>query len=741
MTRPRSTMIALFVVVLVLVVATAAQDLGVRISNGTKALTLDHVLRGGFRLMPRGLAGLQWHPDGERFTWVKRVKGKPALVAASVNRETSDVVLDAAAVQAAWKKAGYEGRALRISPGLRWNDGGKSLRLFQGGALYRIDLKPVKITRLHKLPGGANPVAFSSGDRRVSFVKDFNIHVVKEDGSTVQVTRDGYEDLTHGVSVSRSEFGIHDGMWWDPTGRRLAFYREDLRPIEPYPYADFKKRPARRVHGRYPMAGRKGSIVQVGVYDSRSDDQATVVWLDSDPRADDYLTNVTWGPEGKRLYVAHVNRGQDTMTLVEYAAATGKRLRVLFSETDKEWIEPEHGPVFLPDGSRRFLWFSPRDGFRHLYLYTREGKLVRKVVEGDFDVAKFTGWEPGGKGFYFETTGPNPLEWHLYHASLSGGERAVTHGRGRHKALVSPSGRYVLDSHTHLELPLAVDLLTGLGETVRRIHEVPNPLKAYRMGTHRFFTVKSEDGRDLHGHVIFPPDLDPKKKYPVIQYVYGGPHSQLVQDWWLGGRGRWVLWLHYMAARGYVVLRLDNRGTANRGIEFEQVLHRRLGTCELADQLRGLDHVLGLGFADPDRVGIHGWSYGGFLTLSLMTRAGKRYRAGVAGAPVTDWAYYETGYGERYMDTPEENRKGYRTANPSTHVKGIQGSLLVVHGSSDRTVMWQNTIDFLDRCIRADIEVETMIYPGQKHGFSGKSFSHFLRKLTKFFDRELLDPR
>jgi len=436
-----------------------------------------------------------------------------------------------------------------------------------------------------------------------------------------------------------------------------------------------------------------------------------------------------------------VNRGQDTMALVEYDVATGKRLKVLFTETDKEWIEPEHGPVFLPDRSGRFLWFSPRDGYDHLYLYTRTGKLVRKVVGGKYDVIAFKGWDADGKGFFFETTGPDPLHRHLYHSDLEGVEKAVTQGRGSHRAQVSSDGSHVLDTHSNLELPLVVDLITVNGKQIRRLHEAPNPLKNFRMGTHRFFTVKSRDGFDLHGHVIFPPDLDPAKKYPVIQYVYGGPHSQLVQDRWLAGGGRWMLYLHHMASRGYVVFRLDNRGTTNRGIEFEQVIHRRLGTCEVEDQILALEYVHGLGFTDRGRVGVHGWSYGGFMTLSLMTRAGKKYRAGVAGAPVTDWAYYETGYGERYMDTPEENKKGYHTANPGTHVKNIRGRLLLVHGTSDKTVMWQNTIDFLGRCIQAGVEVETMIYPGNLHGLRGKSFSHFLRKLTKFFDRELNGAR
>jgi dipeptidyl-peptidase-4 len=727
----------LFVVAVVALVAPArlaAQESGVSVGRGDRELTLDLVLTRGASLFPQGLEALAWHPDGARYTWVRRGPDGPALVSAPVADGTETVLLDGEALQRAWGAAGLDGKAPPLSRAYAWNPDGKSLRLFSAGSLYRIALEPPRVKRIHQLPKGATAVAFAPDDARIAFVKDFDVYILEPDGSVTTVTRGGNEDLTHGVSVSREEFGIHDGLWWDPTGRRLAFYQENLQPIQLYPYTDFKPRPAARVHGRYPMAGRRNSVVRVGVCTAGA---GNTVWLDTDRDADEYLTNVTWGPKGERLYVAHVNRGQDQMALVEYDAGTGRRLRTLFAENDDQWIEPEHGPVFVPDDSRRFLWLSPREGFDQFYLIDHEGKVIRKVTTGEHDVLAFKGWDPAGTGFFYESPGEDPRHRHLFHAGLEGGERPVTTGRGQHAAQVSPDGRHVLDAHTDLELPLAVDLITVRGEVVRRVHAAANPLADYRLGTQRFFTIKSSDGHDLYGHLILPPDPDPAKKYPVIHYVYGGPHAQLVQDRWLGGGGRWMLWMHHMAAKGYVVFRLDNRGTPARGIEFEQAIHRRLGTCELEDQMRGLEHVLGLGLADPARVGVHGWSYGGFMTLTLMTRAGKHYRAGIAGAPVTDWAFYETGYGERYMDTPEENPGGYRTASPGRHVKEIRGRLLVVHGSADKTVMWQNTIDFLRRCIDAGVEVETMIYPGEEHGLRGKSAVHFMRKMTAFFDGEL----
>ncbi|MBN2492173.1 MAG: DPP IV N-terminal domain-containing protein [Planctomycetes bacterium] len=737
-TRRHLSLLAAVLALVALVAALPAvaqdEEHGVAVGRGDRELTLDLVLARGPQLYPRAPEGLAWHPDGARITWIRPGPGGPELVAASVSDGVEAVLLDTPALRKAWEAARLEGAAPPLSRAFTWHPDGKSLRLFDGGALYRVTLEPLRVACVHRLPKGAGPIAMSPGDVRIAFVQDHDVHLLEADGTVTTVTRGGHEDLTHGVSVSREEFGIHDGMWWDPTGRRLAFYQENLLPVAPYPYVDFTPRPAVRVHGRYPMAGRKGSVVRVGVFDTRT---GKAVWLDTDPGADEYLTNVTWGPGGERLYVAHVCRGQDQMALAEYDAATGRRLRTLLTENDDQWVEPEHGPVFLPDDSGRFLWLSPREGYDQFYLVNSEGKVARKLTTGEHDVLAFTGWDPEGTGFFYESPGEDPRHKHLFHASLEGGERRITTGRGQHETAVAADGRHVLDVHSSLELPLAVDVLTVRGEAVRRLHAATNPLAPFRLGTHRFFTVKTAEGEELYGHLILPPDPDPTRKHPVLHYVYGGPHVQLVQDRWLGGGGRWMLWLHLMAARGYIVVRLDNRGTLGRGIEFEQAIHRRLGTLETEDQLRALDHVLGLGRADPDRVGVHGWSYGGFMTLALMTRAGARYRAGVAGAPVTDWAYYETGYGERYMDTPEDNPEGYKAACPGERVRDIRGRLLVVHGLADQTVMWQNTVDFVARAIEADVEVETMIYPGQDHGLRGKAQEHCMRKMTAFFDREL----
>ncbi len=712
----------------------AALDLGRAPGGGDEALTLDHVLGRGGSLSPTGLRGLQWHPDGKRVTWVERAKGGSRLVAEPIAGGAREVLLRNKALRDAWKAAELPGRP-SVSGALTWIDA-DTLRCAQGANVYRIHLDPLRIEPvLATGVRGVNPIAFAAGDAFVSYVKDHDVWVAGPDGTPTRVTRGGSDDVTYGVSVSRNEIGIRDGMWWCPNARRLAFYKEDRRQIPRYPYADFRPTPASAVYGRYPMAGGKDSIVYVGVHDTAGGE---TVWLDTDPTVDEYLTNVTWAPDGKTIYVVHVNRDQNVARLIAYDATTGARGDTLLTERDEQWVEPEITPRFLPDGSGRFVWFSRRDGYRQPYICAADGTVGPRLMTGDYDVLSFVEFTEDGKAFDVVTTGPDARQRHLYRIAVDGGETPLTKGRGCHRATVSPDGRHVLDTHTSLELPLAVDVTTIDGTRVRRVHEADNPLAKFRTGTHRFFGIESTDGHALHGHVIFPPDAKPGGNYPVIHYVYGGPHAQLVTDTWLGGRGRWMVWMHYMASRGYVVIRVDNRGTPNRGIEFEQAIHRRLGQCEVDDQVAALEWLHGLGLTDRTRVGVHGWSYGGYMTLMLATKAGKHYKAAVSGAPVTDWKYYEVGYGERYMDTPKSNPEGYKAARPASHLDGLKARLLVVHGTADDVVMLQNTVDFVDRCIEEGVEVETMIYPGQRHGLGGKSFAHFLRKMTRFFDRELL---
>ncbi|MEZ6196833.1 MAG: DPP IV N-terminal domain-containing protein [Planctomycetota bacterium] len=724
----------------------AAQD-----APAPKPITLEIAAKQPFRFTPRGLNGPAWREDGRSFTHLESSPDGTVLVSVDAATGERATLFGVETLKTAMEQAGVKDFPFGRLAAASWKDG--RLELVAEGRRLRIAADGKSVEAESLFPAEAEASAFSPDGAQVAWVADHDISARKRDGTVTRVTRGGFAELTHGVAVSRVEFGIHDGMWWDPTGRRLAFYREDLRPIQPHELVDWSVHPAKRVPDRYPMAGTRNSVVSIGVWDSRDD---SVVWLDTKPEEDEYLTNVAWDPTGERILVAHVARSQDLTTLEVYEAASGRHLESLFSERDEQWTEPEHPPIFLPDGSGDFLWFSPRDGYNHLYRYHRDGNLVGQVTRGAFDVTAFRGFSPDGTSILVEASGEDPLQMHLYRVSLAAPEAVVkgagesaeveyrfpplerlTSGRGRHEVLIAPKTGHLLDTWSSLETPTAVDLIAADGGAPRRLHTAPDPWAGWVHGEERFFTVPAADGTPLHGHLVLPPDLDPKKKHPVLLYVYGGPHSQLVTDTWMGGARSLGVWFHHMAAKGYIVVRLDGHGTLNRGIEFQQAIHRRLGTLEIQDQLAAIDHVLSLGFADPARVGVHGWSYGGFMTLSLMTRAGERFAAGVSGAPVTDWSLYETGYGERYMDRPAENEKGYAEADPGNHVEGIRGRLLVVQGTSDVTVVWQHTIDFLAKCIAKAVDVDYFAYPGELHGLRGASRFHFYKKMTAFFDREL----
>ncbi len=701
----------------------------------------------------RGLAGLKWRPGRKCVTCLKRTKSGPGLVSIAVKDGKETMLISADDMAKAAKRAKLPQVNINVLRTATWSADGSTLRFVANNQAHLLHVATNKIMSGLTIPEDAEDSAWSKFDVHVAYSKGKNVFVNKPDGSTFQVTSGGFEFLTHGLSVSRVEFGITNGMWWDPTGRRLAFYREDLRPIEPYPYIDWNPTPAKHVLGRYPMAGHPGSIVTVGVYDTQDD---SVTWLKTNTAVDQYLTNVTWSPDGQTIYIAHVNRAQNKMDLKSWDAKSGAFVKTLFTEKDEQWIEPEHGPIFLPDNSGDFLWFSYRGGFHNLYLVSSAGKFMQRVTNGDWDVSAFQKFSQDLSKIYFVGAGETPTESHLFSAPLINAsqrdtqrqedtgrvvvikERAtqLTQGGGQHRAVMSPGEDAFFDAHSQLGETLKTNLVQ-VGGLSMQIHEAKDPWTRYVGGKEEMFKIKAQDGSDLYGHIILPPNLDESKKYPVLLYVYGGPHAQLIKNEFGGGAGFSSGWFHYMACQGIIVIRIDGHGTPRRGIEFMQAIHRNMGRIEIEDQIAGLEYLFKRPYVDRSRVGVHGWSYGGFMTLSLMTRKGDYFKCGISGAPVTDWSYYETGYGERYMDRPEENKAGYKESMPATHLSGLKGRLLVVHGSSDVTVVWQNTMAFLAACIDQDKPVEYMTYPGQLHGLRGKHRWHFYQKMTKFFLREL----
>lgn len=610
-----------------------------------------------------------------------------------------------------------------------------TLRVVAANAVWHLPLDGGDATRVLSWPDVDErdldtPLAIAPGDARVAYASRHDLHVAGREGTARRITWDGGPDLVYGGAAHRAEFGIRSGLLWSDGGRWLAFYREDQREVAPYPYQDLAADPPAPRAGRYPMAGGPHARVQVGVYDAL---EQSLCWLEHDPAQDLYWTNITFAPDDRTLTVALVSRGQDRMELVRFDRRSGKRLATLLTEHDAEWIEPEHGPTFLPDG--RFLWWSPRDGHRHLWLHDADGTLLGQVTKGAFDVQDLLGVATDGSQLWFSASGEDPRQLHLFAAKLDGSEvRQLTRKRGTHSCMLSPDRRYAFDVWSNLETPPQprfLDLATG---AVEELAAPPPQLAGLRLPAQRLFQVKADDDAVLYGHLLLPRELPEGERLPVLLYVYGGPHVQLVTDSWLASASPW---LHALANEGYVVCRLDNRGTPHRGIEWEQSVFRRLGTLEVQDQLRAVEWLQKQPFVDPGRIAVHGWSYGGYLTLRLLLEAPGTFACGISGAPVTDWALYETGYTERYMDTPAENPDGYREASCLLRAAALQDPLLIVHGTDDRTVMWAHTLRFVDRCVAAGRHLEYFPYPQQRHRLEGPHRLHFQRMFKDHLDRWL----
>lgn len=485
----------------------------------------------------------------------------------------------------------------------------------------------------------------------------------------------------------------------------------------------------------------KSHEVTVGVYQVAT---GQTVWLETGLPKEKYLTNIAWSPDEKSIYIAELNREQNEMHLVRYSALTGKKEADLFTETDRCYVEPQHPVLFLPNDPDKFIWQSEADGYNHLYLYDTTGKELRKLTGGEWVVTKVLGFSKDGNKVIFEGTAPHPvspnmqgtgMQRYIWETDLRTGDimNCLSWKVGVHRWLLSPSGEYAIDYVSSPSTPRDIDLIRVKdAKVISTLLSAPDPFKSYRMPRIKVGHILAADGKTrLNYRLTLPPDLDETKKYPTIVYVYGGPKVQLVTgDWQNGARG----WDLYMAQRGYVMFTVDSRGSANRGHAFESVIHRNLGINEMADQVKGVEFLKSLSYVDADRIGVHGWSYGGFMTTNLMLTYPEIFKVGVAGGPVIDWSNYEIMYGERYMDRPQDNPEGYKNANLKLKAGNLKGHLLMIHGDIDPVVVWQHSLGFLKACVEADTYPDYFVYPRHEHNVTGKDRPHLHEKITRYFD-------
>lgn len=582
---------------------------------------------------------------------------------------------------------------------------------------------------------------FCPATNNLAFTEGNNVHILSPDGRNTIVTRETQDGIVCGQAVHQREFGITKGMFWSPKGSALAFYRMDERMVTAYPLVNIDTRCATPVPHKYPMAGMKSHEVTVGVYQVAT---GQTVWLETGLPKEKYLTNIAWSPDEKSIYIAELNREQNEMHLVRYSALTGKKEADLFTETDRCYVEPQHPVLFLPNDPDKFIWQSEADGYNHLYLYDTTGKELRKLTGGEWVVTKVLGFSKDGNKVIFEGTAPHPvspnmqgtgMQRYIWETDLRTGDimNCLSWKVGVHRWLLSPSGEYAIDYVSSPSTPRDIDLIRVKdAKVISTLLSAPDPFKLYRMPQIKVGHILAADGKTrLNYRLTLPPDLDETKKYPTIVYVYGGPKVQLVTgDWQNGARG----WDLYMAQRGYVMFTVDSRGSANRGHAFESVIHRNLGINEMADQVKGVEFLKSLSYVDTDRIGVHGWSYGGFMTTNLMLTYPEIFKVGVAGGPVIDWSNYEIMYGERYMDRPQDNPEGYKNANLKLKAGNLKGHLLMIHGDIDPVVVWQHSLGFLKACVEADTYPDYFVYPRHEHNVTGKDRPHLHEKITRYFD-------
>lgn len=569
---------------------------------------------------------------------------------------------------------------------------------------------------------------YNSKAKAIAYTLNNNLFIANSTNPKITVTEISDKNIVSGQAIHRSEFGIHKGTFWSPEGNYLAFYQKDETNVTDYPLVDINSYPASLINIKYPMAGQGSEQAKIGIFNLKT--QKTT-YLNIDTTDEHYLTNLSWTPDEKYVLVAEINRGQNHVWYNRYSVETGKKVNTLFEETSDKWTEPEFDAVFLPKSTTNFLWFSERNGFMNLFEYTTDGKLVKQLTNFKWVVTEILGFDESGKNVFITGTGEDARESHTFKVNLKTGKYSkLTTQNGTHYTKLSSSGEYLIDNYSNLTTPNIIEVVATKKVKSTSILIAENPLKEYNIGTTEFVTLKGVDGIDLYARVIKPADFDETKKYPVLIYVYGGPHAQMVTNSWLGGAN---LWMDAFATNeDYIVFTLDNRGSANRGFAFESAIHRNLGDAEIEDQLTGVAYLKSLNYVDSRRIAVNGWSYGGFMTTSLMLRNPGVFSTAVAGGPVTDWKYYEVMYGERYMDTPQENPEGYEKSKVHNYIKNLKGKLLLIHGSIDPTVVPQHSMTLLQEAVKQKVQIDFFTYPMHEHNVRGVDRVHLIEKMMNY---------
>lgn len=691
--------------------------------NAQKDLTIDDIFRKP-ELNPVTLRQLKWAGNSSRVSWVAKEKlilhtiGKGEARAQAFKPDTALTVAEL-------------NKDLKRFPAITWLDEERITYSFKGNQIiFNLKTKQ-ELSRLN-FGEDAESTDFTEKFDKVAITKGNNLFV--QVGSTVRnISNESNKDVVYGQSVHRNEFGISKGTFWSPMGGKLAFYRMDQSMVTDYPIVNIGSKPAEVNAIKYPMAGQKSHHVTLGVYDWATE---KTIYLQTGEPKEQYLTNITWSPDEKYILIAVVNRDQNEMKLNQYNVSDGSFVKTLFVESDPQWVEPENPAVFVPGTVDQFIWQSERNGYNQLYHYNLDGKLIKAICPEKMIVTDFNGFDAKGKEVFVTVSENDGLQRNAWRISLKGKATKIQMANGMHRVQLNSEGTMLLDEFSSAEIPKTsvfnpysamVKSVDGKIELI--LQDSVDPTIGYNLPKPSIVKLIASDGSVLNGRLYMPKDMKSGEKYPVVIYLYGGPHAQMVTNSWMAGGNLWMSW---MASQGYIVWTMDNRGSSDRGLEFEQAVHGKLGTIEMEDQMKGVEYLKSLPQVDPNRIGLHGWSFGGFMTTTLLTKNPGVFKAGVAGGPVIDWSLYEIMYTERYMDTPEQNPKGYEDANLLNSAKNLKDRLMLIHGTVDDVVVWQHSQEMVKKCVDEGVLIDYMIYPEHPHNVSGKDRLHLYKTISRY---------
>ncbi len=701
-----------------------------------KQLTLEHVFNDTFT--PEGIHNVNWMKDGQFYTTLERTGNDIQLRKYDILTGDYEVLIASSGLKA-------EGRddPILIQDYQFSADENKILIKTDVVQIWRRstrenyfihDLETGETTKLTQSDEKQQYAQLSpSGDKAV-YVQDNNLYLVDlEAGEETAITEDGeFNRIINGSTdwVYEEEFGFAKAWYWSPDGEKIAYYRFDESRVKEFFMTEWGDLYPGLTRFKYPKAGEENSIVKIGVFDL---EKGETIWMDIGDETDQYIPRINWTKDPGTLAIRRMNRLQNKQDLMLADAGSGQT-RIIKTEKSDAWIDVNDDLIFLED-REHFIYTSEESGYNHIYLYGMDGELIRQITSGNWEVTDYLGYNEDNSQIYYISTEESPLERHLYSINRDGtGKMKMSGKEGVYQVNMSRDYKFYIETYSSPETPSVYTLYEGDGTEVRILEdnsELVERLKEYQLPTKEFIDVNLEQA-DLNGYILKPYDFDSTTTYPVLFYVYGGPGSQTVTRSFASGQR--AMWHRYLTSKGYVIVSVDNRGTGARGRDFEKQVYKRLGQLEVKDQIDAAEYLIDTcDFMDEERLGIWGWSYGGYMSSLVLARGNHFFDTAVAVAPVTSWRFYDTIYTERFMQTPLMNREGYELGSPLTYTDQIEGNYLLVHGTGDDNVHLQNAVEMVNKLVEENIQFKTMYYPNRNHGiYGGNTRRHLYEMMTDF---------